>query len=84
MDHTWQWVNYHQTTIGGDYEEDGLASPWHGKENKNKYLNLKKISICKRAMEFGWWKCVWFGYILQQKRKENDNIIVAKRLKEKP
>jgi hypothetical protein len=45
-------VNDHQTTIGGDYEQDVLASPC-GKDNKNKYLNLKKIGICERAMKFG-------------------------------
>ncbi len=48
-----------------------------------KTLNLKLFGICRKAMEFGW-KYVWPNCRLQQIRKQNDNIVIAKRLEEKP
>jgi hypothetical protein len=44
---------------------------------------LKLFGICRKAMEFGW-KYVWPNCRLQQIRKQNDNIVIAKRLEEKP
>ncbi len=56
----------------------------NGIRRGKKTLNLKLFGICRKAMEFGWWKYVWPNYRLQQIKKQNDNIVIVKRPKEKP
>ncbi len=53
-----------KTTKDGGYEKEGWSSFWWGKEKGEKNLNLKIFNICKKAMEFRWWKYVWLGYTL--------------------